>query len=299
MMSLQNRIGQTLQRYASGYLQATDLFAVGRVQTIGEPALWNEQISFERGGLQCFSRTRSPADEGGAVIGKWWMPADDWRATNFINALNQVHFTQLNGDSEIMPGMDIIDWSCVTPEGTLDLLAIGSSPVVPQMIPIDMEFRRLANDLETARHGASLRLAIQAQLTGTQVAVRVALINDGNRPCIIINQFLTGTSELDFFRLELATMPEEAEDETGYGAEFAELESRLASETSPDIWQDTYLLLRPGVPLILPETAIVDLPQPGHYLLRAVYSNYGLLDQVAGVPVIRGRAFSNEAELSL
>jgi len=297
MASLRDRVGLALQRIAARP-QPDDFIAVGSVQVAGEPVFWEETIAFERGGLQIFSRMRSAVDEGGAPIGTWSMAADDWRAQALAAALCQVGFWKHDSETDLMPGMDIVNWSCVTNEGTIDLMAAGSSALVPQLAPLDLELRRLANDLERSHQGASMRLALNVHRAERTWVVRAALVNDDNTPCIVINPFARGESDLDYFRLESALMVPEEPGVTGYGADFAVVPVDFMAGDLPDLWQDTYLLVSPGRTLVMPEATLGPLA-PGSYLLRAVYSNYGLLGSIAGVPVIRGRAFSNEAELTI
>jgi len=297
MASLRDRVGSALQRIAARP-QSDDFIAIGSIEVAGEPVLWEETIAFERGGFQTFSRIRSPVDEGGAAIGTWSMPADDWQTQPLAAALCQVDFWNHKSEADLMPGMNIVNWSCVTREGTLDLMAAGTSPLVQQLAPLDLELRRLANDLENSHQGASLRVTLDVQQVGRNLAVRVGLVNDGNSPCIVINPFSIEETDLDYFRLESALMVPEEPGVTGYGADFQAAPWDLPGGGQADFWQDTYLLVSPGRPLVMPEATLGPLV-PGSYLLRAVYSNYGLLRSIAGVPVIRGRAFSNEAELTI
>lgn len=283
--------------------RAGELFAVGRVMTCGEPVLWEETISYEFGRLQQFSRTRSLADEGGAAIGAWAAPADEALAKALAQAMVQVDFCNCVSDTDLMPGMEVINWSIVTREGTWDVLAVAGSPLALRLAPLDQELRRLANALEDANRGSTLRLVLQAQAAEPGVRVRVSLVNDAHRPCILENPFL-GPGEFDYLRLELSPLPVEQPGVTDIGAVFEPLQLELMSNPPPDPWGDTYITLLPGQPLVLPLTPLIGAPAGaqvphGDYLLRAVYSHYGLLPHIASIPVIRGRAFSNELEFSL
>lgn len=302
MSLLSNRIAASLRRLAAAP-RPGELFAVGRVMTSGEPTLWQETISFEQGRLRQFSRGRSPVDEGGAPIGAWAGPADERRAQALAAALVQVAFWECQSDAELLPGMEIVNWSCVTREGVWDVLAAAGSPLFARLVPLDLELRRVANDLEAANRGASLRVILQAQAAAPGVLLRVTLVNDGHRPAILVNPFLTG-GEFDFLRLELAPLPPVQPGVTDLPAVFSPLAVSLLTDPPPDPWQDAYIPLLPGQPLILPATPLIMPPAGapaggGRHLVRAVYSQYGLLTEIAAVRVISGRAFSNEIECLL
>jgi len=66
----------------------------GREDVLNEMPPWQgggsmiEDVTFERGGLQTFSRRRSFADEGGAAVGVWkaaaeplWQPSRCWKSS--------------------------------------------------------------------------------------------------------------------------------------------------------------------------------------------------------------------------
>jgi hypothetical protein len=275
-----------------------DFIAVGSVHVAGEPVLWEETISFARGGVQSFTRLRSPADEGGASIGTWSSVADDRRVQALAAALTKVEFWAKKGEADLLPGMEIVNWTCVTNDGTIDVVAPGSSPLTPQLAPLDMELRRLANDLEKSGLGTCVRIALDLQQSEGNLTINAEMVNDGNAPCIVINPLAMNESDLDYFRLEVASQVTETDGITSPGESFEAVPFGFPPGGLPDPWDDTYLLVPPGQPLVMP-TASCELSEPGHYVLRAVYSNYGLLDRVAGVPVIRGRAFSNEVELTV
>lgn len=292
MSPLRDRVADQLRRIAAG---SGDRLAVGRVQVAGEPDGWFEHIAYERGGLQRFTRTRSQADEGGAPIGEWQAAADDAQAQVLASALVQAQAWTADSGTELLPGMEIVNWTCVTADGVLDIVAPSASPLIQRFASVDLALRRIANRLEEQGAGAMLRVALQAKTAGDQVGVRVGLINDGHQRAVLVNPLLGEGGPAGYLRLELAPMPPEVPGETGFGAAFAPVPAALlppGAEVAP--WTDEYLVLDSAGRLLLPQAVAFTLPAPGRYLLRAVYANHGRLAQVAGVPVIRGRAFSNE-----
>lgn len=299
MSNAKAQIAQTLSRLASTP-GTTDFFAVQRVQVAGEPTGWRDEITFERGQFQTYARNRSAADEGGPPIGVWRAPAEDWRTQAIADALCRARIWSLESDAEIEPGKEVVNWTCVTSQGVLDLCAPTSSPLLRALMPVDVELRRIANTLEEQRTGAQMRTALRAQLRGTSAVLTLAFGNDGTRRYILPNPLRFAGSAENYFRVEIAPMPQELPNETGYGAVFEPVQLKLpAPEALGEPWQDEYFLIGPGERVVLPSTPVIGPLKPGSYLLRAVYSNYGLLGAIAGVPVIRGRSFSNEVVVNL
>jgi hypothetical protein len=302
MASLQQRVEAALRRLAA-QPGPDEVLAIERVQSVGEPRLWEERIAFERGQAQHYSRIRSLVDEGGVPIGAWTTSAEEWRVPVLARTLLEVGIWTHASDSELLPGMEVVNWTCITSHGVLDLIAAGSSPVAHAMAPLDLELRRLANVVAASPYGAGLRVALQARpAQNRQYECRIGIVNDGDRPCLVVNPLGGGLTGQDYLRVESALVPEEEPGVTGPGPLFeplpVDLAALLAQVPEPTPWLDEYLLLMPGTPLIVPVRAHLVLP-PGSHLLRAVFSTYGYLDRVAGLPVIRGRAFSNEVEVEV
>lgn len=289
------KVADTMRRLAAGP-QPTDRLAIGRVQIAGEPHGWHESIAFERNGWQRYMRTRSFADAGGAPIGQWQAPADDQYTAQLAAALCTVQAWNADpGPVEFVPGMEVVNWTIITRDAVLDLIVPSGSPLLPRFMPVDLLLRRIANSLEEQASGSMLRVAMQHRQMGDQVALRIALINDGNQRVIVVNPFVAAVGDSDFFRLELATLKLDAPGESGYGAVFYPLPDQLLpppARTGP--WADDYLVIDAANRLLLPHTLTITLPAPGRFMLRAVLSRHGALDQIAGIPVARGRAFSNE-----
>jgi hypothetical protein len=193
-----------------------------------------------------------------------------------------------------------VNWTCVTSQGVLDLAAASSSPLLRALIPVDLELRRIANTLEESRAGAQMRTGMRAQVRGNSVALSLAFGNDGTRRLLLVNPLRFAGSEENYFRVEIAPLPEELPNETGYGAVFKPVPLQLVPPgIAADPWQDDYFVIGPGDRVLLPTTPLAGPLPPGSYLVRAVYSNYGLLGSIAGVPVIRGRSFSNEVVVTV
>lgn len=293
------QIAQTLSRLASTP-GASDFFALGRVQRAGEPTGWRDEITFERGQLQTYSRTRSAADQGGAAIGVWRAPAEDWRTQALADALSRARAWNLESDPAGEPGVEMVNWSCITSHGVLELSALPGSALLDALMPVDVELRHLANTLTEQRAGAQMRTALRVQTQGNSAALTLAFGNDGMRRFVLANPLRFPAGGADYFRVEVAPMPRERPGETGYGAAFKPVPLRLPpTETLKQPWSEEYFVIGPGERIVVPAAPVIGPLQPGSYIVRAAYSNYGLLAGIAGVPVIRGRSFSNEVVVKL
>ncbi|EHR72604.1 hypothetical protein BurJ1DRAFT_3801 [Burkholderiales bacterium JOSHI_001] len=282
---------EALARGEPGFL------AVSRVQAEGEPAGWREEISYERGGLQRCLRERSPVDAGGARIGRWQAPADDAQAPALAQALVKAQFWSLRSDTELVPGAGLVNWTCAVGDAVVDLVVATGSPVLLRLAGLDQLLRDVAHALEASGTGVSLRLAVQLQGQGAEQALRIGLVNEGHQRAVLVGPqaWVPSVDGPNHFRVELAPLPQEAPDETGPGAIFQTWPADLARASRGAVpWGDSYIVLSPRQPLLLPQPVPLGPLPPGEHIVRVVYSNYGRLSQVAGLPVILGRAFSNE-----
>jgi hypothetical protein len=296
MTSIRQRVEGALRRIAAG-AGPEEVFAIARGHTAGEPVLWQESIAFERGRLQSYRRLRSLVDEGGAPIGTWATVAEDWRVEPLARALCDVAFWDRVADAELEPGAAVVGWSCVTAAGVLELAVPAASATVRELAGLDLELRRVANAVEASRFGAGLVCALQVLPGEGETRLRVVLVNGGNRPCLLPGPVIGQRSRLDFFRIEAAPVPTPEPGVTVADAQFRPLPLEPPAGGLPPPWSDDYLLLAPGQPLAYPIQPVLRLPEPGPHILRAVYSSYGAVEEIAGVPVIRGRVFSNELVL--
>lgn len=297
-MEQNERIAERLRLW-SERREAPGFLAIGRRHTIGEPALWEERISYERGRRQSFTRVRSPADEGGAAIGSWSLPAEEPRLEGLLASIAQTKYLERVAEQpELSPGMDLVAWVIATEDGLVEHLAPAGSELRSSFAPLDLELRRLASALEASRQGHALRVELDVQHVGSVLEAQVALRNDGLRPCFAVNPCALEPAEDPYLRLELAPIPPEEDGVTGPGFAFETLPllPRVALEGTP--WAMPWLLLQPGQALVYPARAKLGAGKGEAHLLRAVYSSYAPLAEIAGVPVVRGRAFSNELEVA-
>lgn len=306
MASERERLRQALGALAQG---EAGFMALGRVHAEGEPTGWREDIAWERGGLQSCLRWRSPLDAGGARIGRWQAPAQELHGQALAQALVKLQFWALQSDTALEPGVGIVNWTCATAEAVVDLVLKAGSPRLMAMAPLDQVLRDIANALEAGQQGSSLRLALQAQGQGTSSQLRLGLVNEGSQRTVLVGPAAFGAPgpaqvALNGLQLELAAMPEAVPGQTAPDAVFKPMRlNPHASLRGSAPWEDEYIVLHPRQPRLLPQALVMDplldpLP-PGRHIVRAVYAYYGALDQVAGMPVVRGRVFSNEVVIQV
>lgn len=276
-----------------------EILAIERSQTAGEPLLWKEVIRFEQGQLQSFTRIRSFVDEGGIPIGTWTTPAEVWRFQLLAESLYGAAIWARTSDETLVPGAELVSWTCVTSGGVFGVTVAASSPLLTELAELDLDLRRLANDIESSRQGASLRCALEVVQVEGQYEAHLSFLNDGNRPCLFVNPLAVEATDQDFLAIDIAPMPLDEPGVTSPEAEFESIPIRPVPTDLEPPWCDEYMPLMPGRPLVFPIPIPLDFPEPGFYVVRGVYSFYGNLNDIAGMPMIRGRAFSNELELNV
>jgi len=294
MSSSRARIAAALQRIADAP-RPDDFLAVGTVHRAGEPITWEERISFDRGDLQAYSLLRSPVDAGGAPIGTWVSRAEETRTQPLAQTLCNLAIWRREGATEVMPGMDLYSVTCVTRDGVLDLVFDAMSPEAAELQPLDDQLRAIAEAVRRGGFGASLRLEMRLQRAeDDQWDAHCWMVNEAKRPCIIVNPFVGEPGTSLFFRFETSPLFPEEHGVTRPEAPFEPVVPPGDAARLPDPWQDEYVLLPPHSPLRLPVSPRLGPYRDGPRLVRATYSNYGLLDRMAGLTVIRGQAFSND-----
>ena len=292
-------ISEALARLAGG-VGERDIFAVERSQRAGSPALWEEVISLHSGrqGEQRYLRVRSQADEGGAPIGLWWGPATTKRATALAAALHDAAIWTMP-DEAVAPGEEMITWRWVTAAGVGSLSVPGGSPCLNRLRQLDLELRRVANAL-TRNHGG-VELTCQVSLLDKEegeAAACIWLVNEGDHDGLVENPLLPSRRGSDFCRLEMGHLPDETEGVTSLGIRYSAL-PRPRQDSLPPPWNSSHLLLRAGDFLECPFSIPLHPQGSGRRFLRAVYSCYGDDRVIGNLPVVRGRAFSEEHELEV
>jgi hypothetical protein len=225
-------------------------------------------------------------------IGSWLAPAEDRRTQLLAQVLCDVTLWHRSSAIELLPGMDVYGLSVITRAGVLDLTLDAMSRDAAELAPVDGVLRDLAQTLESAGMGASLRLQLRLDQVGDQLEARASLINDARRACLVVNPFVEPEWSGAEFRIEVAPLPPETPGVTTPESAFRR--ASLAVGELPAPWQDPYILLIPRTPLAVPAVARLGPFQGRPHLMRASYGNGGMLERMAGVTVIRGKAFSNE-----
>lgn len=292
-----DRMRAALEEVAAG-ARPEQVFALERYQTAGTPPLWEEEIAIRHGRQQTFSRLRSLADEGGAPIGRWHGPADEALVQLLARTLLEVGILELVSE-EVPPGAPLVRWRYLTVAGLGELVAPAASPALEVLEPLELELRRLANDLEEAHRGAELRCELELASTSKGVSARVRLVNNGDEDLLIANPLAGDAGPWQFLRVEIGSPPEETPGVTEAGIEYQALPLPVFPSPLPPPWDRQLLLLCAGASLELPAPVPLAAERPGPCFVRAVYAGYGPEQEVAGVPVIRGQAFSEELEVEL
>lgn len=302
-----------LERLADG-LAPGDIFAIERHQQVGSPSLWEERITLQHGRQMRVMRSRSPVDEGGVPIGRWWSDADPERGRALAAALRDAAVWELRSEP-VLPGAEATVWRWVTLAGAGEVCAPAGSMLLLRLADLDLELRRLANTLISSHRGAEL--ACQVSLRPDDAADRLVIVdpalsdggflggiwlcNDGDHPFLLPNPFRSPPRGSDYLRLELGVVPDEQPGVTGLGITYNALSMPVPSRLESP-WDAPYIPLRPGDLLECPVEAPLGLRSVegrGRTLIRAVFSNYDARSSIGGMPVVCGRVFSEEHELTV
>ena len=127
-----------------------------------------------------------------------------------------------------------------------------------------------------------------------EVSCIAAIVFDG----LVENPLLPSRRGSDFCRLEMGHLPDETEGVTSLGIRYSAL-PRPRQDSLPPPWNSSHLLLRAGDFLECPFSIPLHPQGSGRRFLRAVYSCYGDDRVIGNLPVVRGRAFSEEHELEV
>jgi hypothetical protein len=286
-------IADALKRMAQGDISG-QAFTVEYVRFRGTPALWEEQIVFEQSGTQKYNLTRSFVDAGGAPIGVWESPSEETRALPIIRSLVGARVWELPSDNPV-PGADASIWRYSTRDAKGELTVSRNTSVLMRISDLDMQLRRIANDLVDSGSGAAVRCRLQLTPSGVDTATLSASIaNEGSRDCMVPNPFRLKGATTDFMRFEIAQPPTPQVGMTGPGIRFVPLPSAGQANLAP-AWRANYIALHAGQSLTFPFEASISMSKHKGHFVRAVFSHYR--DARLGSILVRGRVFSDEVEV--
>lgn len=293
MSSLFKRIEQTFADIASNP-NTTELFALERIHR-ASGGLAEESITLQRGQQQRFLRTRNFTDEGNIPIGIWELPSNPQHLQQVAQALIDIQIWNVP-DQPINPGGEYYSWRYVTSEGVGLLHCSANTELLMKTYPLDQLLLQITNGLIGHHQGSEMLCQIRLEKIKHQLIAWCSLNNQGNKNGIIPNPFLLARDRADYFRIEMGTAPENAVGLTDAGVRYEPLPlPKLDSLPAP--WDSPFLLLRANSSLEVPFQVPIPTPEKKGTYVRAVYSCYRAPSQMAGMPVIRGQAFSEEKEL--
>jgi hypothetical protein len=273
-------------------------FGVERFQSAGTPALWEEQISVTHGGLQLFRSTRNSVDEGGIPIGEWSAPVEPEILRGLAEAMLVAQPWTL-GAASIAPGQEAIEWRFVTPGGSFQRVVEGGSSALFTLAPLDSQMRSVAYALKEAHHGAELRCSVSVKKGAGGYLAQVHFHNDGDKDGVFANPLKRSKTPDEFCRIDVGRMPVEQPGVTSLGISYEPLVELQHLPIPGDAgWQDDFLVLPAKSAKTFPTPLPLNVPPVPGVCVRAVYSNYGADRVWAGMPVLRGRVFSKDEEVT-
>jgi hypothetical protein len=124
----------------------------------------------------------------------------------------------------------------------------------------------------------------------------IVVENAGDRPGVLANPLFARSTHDDYVRLEAAQPEAVQAGVTGIGAVFSPVEEPLRPTQWPAPWHTAYVMLPARSALTLPLRIPMLIASAEQLYVRAVISSYAAPRSVAGLPVLRGRAFSKEID---
>ena len=116
---------------------------------------WEEKFSIELGGQSRYSTLRSFVNAGGSPIGIWEAPTDPATVRAHAETLLQLKFWDIPS-RPITPGAEENCWEIAVQDEKV-VLSVGGDPnTLLKLSPVDVQLRRIANDLIASKNGAAL-----------------------------------------------------------------------------------------------------------------------------------------------
>jgi len=295
LTTTKSSVAEVIERIARGQAPAGTKFCIKQIRRAGTPLLWEETISIELGGKSRYLTLRSFVDAGGWPIGIWEGPADEQTVLALAETLLRVKFWDIPSTS-IPPGGEENRWECSVQDGEVFLSVGGDPDIMIKMSPVDVQLRRIANDLIASRSGAVFNCRIFVHRKGTTAEVQVALVNEGRKDFQIQNPLKSSDDGINFLRVEMGAAPVEVPGLTGSDIVYRPLIiPNIGKPPAP--WDRDCIVLKAGEKVICPFKLRIDLSAHRGHFVRAIYSHYGNIVAHPDLPLIRGRVFSNETQL--
>jgi len=277
--------------------QGQGTLSVERVQRSGSPSVWDERISLSAAGEQKYETVRSAVDEGGSPIGRWWSGVPSTHFKEVAQALLASRMWS-HASEQVSPGQELIEWRCAVRGAVASLVVAGGSPLLFSFSDLESVLRGMATDLMDAHHGCELVCELALEKKGRGLEAALSFRNDGDHDALIASPWRETPGFDDYLRLEWGYLPREVPGVTSEGITYEPLTLARPPEL-PAPWTDAFVLIPAKSSLALPVTLSVESPAGAPFSLRAVYSAYGAERDYAGLPVLRGRAFSKDVELGV
>jgi len=289
---LEGDIADALRKMTGGDISGEPL-TVERIRLRGVTALWEEKIFFKQDDVQKYSTTRSFVDAGGSPIGIWESPAAPRTALSLAQSLVAAKVWDLPSVNP-QPGAEINGWYFSTREAKGNLIVSSNPAVLMKMSDVDMHLRRIANDLLDSKSGA----AVSCRLTltpsgGNWVVASASILNEGSRDCMIPNPFTLKGANTDFIQFEIGAPPVRQEGITGSDVQYTPIQTSAPKLLAPP-WDGDYIEMLANESLVFPFQPSIDVSRHKGYFVRAVFSHFGTAETNPGLPLVRGRVFSNE-----
>ena len=259
----------------------------------GSPVLCSEQLIINGDGKATFSTIRSRMDIAGEEIGTYKDEIEKDNIRTLVQQLKDSSFESLPPQEGGIAG-GARHRLGITIGGAY---AFSSFSAFPEAIEtVGDTIREIINSVRKSKVRV-LKLTIDAPkpTKGKPLDISVNFPNLGSEAFFIRNPKTLKQSKRDIFAIEYGLIPEEKPGVTSPPIQWKQFKlEELKAE--PD--ELDYIRLDPGETYSVKVPGALTIDEPGKYLLHAVFGNYELNPTVAGVPILRGHAVSEDVEFN-
>jgi hypothetical protein len=228
-------------------------------------------------------------------MGHWEKPAAEQTIRSIAETLLQLKFSDIDS-TPVAPGGEENKWELAVEDKEVILFTSGDPNTTMKLSALDVQLRRIANNLIASKNGAALNIQLLVKRVDTMAEVQVALINKSNMDFQIQNPFISSNEKINFLQVELGEAPVEVPGVTNAGIVYRPL-MLPSSEILPEPWDQDNIVLKAGTKIICPFQLQIDLLAQRNHFLRATYSHYGNTSSNPNLPLVRGRVFTSELKL--
>jgi hypothetical protein len=262
--------------------------------TAGTPILCSDRLIIKGDGKATFSTIRSRMDLAGEEIGNYEGEIDKEHVRELFQQLKDSGFESLPPEEGSISGASRHRLA-ITIGGAYAFSSFSTFPTAIETV--DDKLREIINTVrENKLRVLKLTIDISKPAKGKPIDVTINFPNLGTEPFFIRNPKNMKQTKRDVFAVEYGLIPEE---KPGFTSPPIQWKQVKLEELKVEKDELDYIRLEPGATHSVKATKAVTIDEPGKYLIHAIFGDYELNSTVAGVPILRGHAVSEDVEVSI